>query len=447
MDVLRDGARRDTRVSARASRSSRFVNAAEVTSIMTRSLKKVLDWDTSAGDDPAVAVACAFLMFFSLLLFVSGDGEPPGFDFSCFWGAGAMALEGHAAAAYDWDQLHQQIVLQMQLINHAPYPYDQFPIPFFYPPVFFLVLAPLALLSFPVAFWVWSAAKLFCWLLVIYAIRPRVTALLLALATPPVFYDVFHGQSGLLAASLFGGILLTLDRRPLLSGFLLALLIFKPQYGILFPFVLIATRRWSVLITASLMVPAVMLITGLTFGWDTFSAFGEAATSGTTRFHLSGGLAWHNLSSVYGLLRLVGFGYGVASTLHIATALAVVIWVVVIWRRHVSFAIQAASLLAATPLISPYFAIYDLPILAMALVFLMNNNVDRVWQLSNRRALRIGLSTIVALGYAFPFVLVPVGPFICAILIVIVLMRLRQLEADGIVGSKRPRKSATVRGC
>ena len=116
------------------------------------------------------------------------------------------------------------------------------------------------------------------------------------------------------------------------------------------------------------------------------------------------------------------------------------------WRRHVGFAIQAASLLAATPLISPYFAIYDLPILAMALVFLMNTSVDQVSQLSDRRAVRIGFGTIVVLGYAFPFVLLPVGPFICAILVGIIWMRSRQLEASETVPSEQPQQSAAARG-
>ncbi|MGX1283231.1 glycosyltransferase family 87 protein [Bradyrhizobium elkanii] len=239
-------------------------------------MKKILHWDASAGDDPALMVACAVLFGVSILLsipaFFGGAGQA-GIDFSCFWGAGAMALEGHAAAAYDWEQLHQQLVLRLQSLNHAPYPYDQVPVPFFYPPVFFLVVAPLALLPFPIAFWVWSAAKLSCWLLVVHAIRPRSAALLLALAAPPVFYDFISGQSALLAASLLGGILLTLDRRSLLSGILIALLIFKPQYGVLLPFVLIATGRWRVVITAALMIPVLLLLAGLIFGWDTFDGF------------------------------------------------------------------------------------------------------------------------------------------------------------------------------
>ncbi|WLA52815.1 glycosyltransferase family 87 protein [Bradyrhizobium elkanii] len=116
----------------------------------------------------------------------------------------------------------------------------------------------------------WSTTKLLCWGLVVSAIRPRFAVLLLAFAVPAVLYDFIVGQSSLLAASLLGAILLTLDRRPIVSGFLIALLIFKPQYGVLLPLVLIATGRWTVFITASLVTPVLLLLTGLTFGWDTF---------------------------------------------------------------------------------------------------------------------------------------------------------------------------------
>ena len=412
-------------------------------------IKRILDWDISAGDDPALAVACVVLLSITVLFavpaFVSGSGQT-GIDFSCFWGAGAMALDGHAAAAYDWEQLRQQLVLRVPPLNHVPYPYDQVPVPFFYPPVFFFVLAPLALLPFPIAFWVWSAAKLSCWLLVVYAIRPRSAALLLALAIPPVFYDFIAGQSALLAASLLGGVLLALDRRPLLSGVLLGLLIFKPQYGILLPLVLLATRRWSVFITAFAVVLTLIVLTGVTFSWDIFRAFDTAATFAATQFHLSGVLPWYKLQSIYGLLRFAGLGYGLALSFHIAVALAAAIWVLVMWRRDVGFALQAASLLAATPLMSPYFAIYDLPLLAIALVFLMNASAYRLSPLPNRSVFRIGVSIVFILAYAFPFVRLPVAPFMCATVIAMIWLSLRQLEAGGMIISEQPQAPAAVRG-
>ncbi|TWC05525.1 uncharacterized protein DUF2029 [Bradyrhizobium macuxiense] len=419
----------------------------EAAVIMTGSSKKMLSWDASAGDDPAQAVACAVLLCLTILaavmVFVSG-GSHPGIDFSCFWGAGTMALKGHAATAYDWQQL-RELLIQMQPITHATYPYDRMPVPFFYPPVFFLVLAPLALLPFWIAFWVWSAAKLLCWLLVVHAIRPRSAAMLLALAAPPVFFDFIAGQSALLAASLLGGILLTLDRRPLLSGFLLALLIFKPQYGVLLPFVLIATKRWRVVVTASLVAPTLILLTGIIFGWDTFKGFREAATYAATQFHLSGALPWYKLQSNYGLFRFAGLDYGSAMSLHVAIASACAIWVLIMWRRRISFSVQAASLLAATPLVSPYFAIYDMPILAIALVFLMNASTDeRIAPRSNRRVFRIGVGIVFVLGYVFPLVLWPVGPFMCATVIAVILMSYRQRTASETATGVPLREPASV---
>ncbi|MCP1732387.1 hypothetical protein ABIF38_005301 [Bradyrhizobium japonicum] len=382
------------------------------------------------GSDRALAIACLIVLSFTLFAAmpkaIDGSGAT-GLDFSCFWTAGTMALDGHAAAAYDWHQLRELILRIHPSLNQAPYPVDENPTPFFYPPVFFFVAALLALLPFPIAFWTWTAVKLLCWAVVIYAIRPRAVALLVALAVPPVLYDFLVGQSSLLAASLLCGILLTLDRRPIVSGVLIALLIFKPQYGVLLPLVLIATGRWTVVITASLVIPALMLLTGLIFGWDTFEGFRQAATFATTQFHLTGGLAWYKLQSVYGVLRFAGFGYGLAMTLHIAVAAAAAMWVLIIWRRNVSFAVKAASLLTATQLVSPYFAIYDATILAGALVFLANAPLTEHGPLlSNRSALRIGFGVLVLLGFAYPIVLVPLGPFMCATVIAIIWMRCRQ---------------------
>ncbi|MGY2845178.1 hypothetical protein ACVIWU_004951 [Bradyrhizobium sp. USDA 4509] len=290
---------------------------------------------------------------------------------------------------------------------------------------------PIALLPFTAAFWVWSAAKLFCWLFVVYSIRPRSGALLLALSAPPVVYDFLAGQSSLLAAALFGGALVLLDRRPIISGFLVALLIFKPQYGVLLPLVLIATGRWNVVIMASLVAPALLLLSGTIFGWDTCTGFREAATFATTQFHLTGALPWYKLQSIYGLFRLAGFGYGLAMSLQILVASAAAVWALIMWRRNVGFVVKAACLLAATPLISPYFAIYDMQILVIALVFV--TGADGITSPSNQRSFRFAVCIMFLLGYAFPITLVPVGPFMCATLIAVIWMRLRQLDASGTI--------------
>src|SRR6266699_514774 len=48
------------------------------------------------------------------------------------------------------------------------------------------------------------------------------------------------GQSGFLPASLMGGALYLMPMRPVLLGICLRLLGYKPQYGLLFPLVLLA---------------------------------------------------------------------------------------------------------------------------------------------------------------------------------------------------------------
>ena len=182
--------------------------------------------------------------------------------------------------------------------------------------------------------------------------------------------------------------------------------------------------------TACFVAPTLILLTGVIFGWDSFNGFRKAATFATTQFHLSGVLPWYKLQSNYGLFRFAGLGYGSAMSLQIAIASACAIWVLVMWRRNVSFALQAATLLAVTPLISPYFAIYDMPILALALVFLMNAKTDSwISLLSDRRVFRIAVGIVFVLGYAFPLVLVPVGPLMCAAVIAIILMRDRNRAA------------------
>ena len=73
---------------------------------------------------------------------------------------------------------------------------------------------------------------------------PGQGALLLALAAPAVFINAVGGQNSTWTAALFGSGLSLLERRPLLAGGLLGLLIYKPQLGLLIPVALLAGRHW-----------------------------------------------------------------------------------------------------------------------------------------------------------------------------------------------------------
>src|SRR5690348_8647326 len=90
-------------------------------------------------------------LFFTAKGTVDSFGRPVGTDFSSFWTAGRMALDGHAAFAYDW-KAHWAV----QMRTHGV---DLF-YPWSYPPVFLLVTASLALLPYLPAFLLWQGASL-----------------------------------------------------------------------------------------------------------------------------------------------------------------------------------------------------------------------------------------------------------------------------------------------
>ena len=183
------------------------------------------------------------------------NGKPIGTDFSSFYAAGSMALEGHAADAYD---MAAHYARQQQIFG-ASTPYYAW----FYPPFLLFIAAPLALLPYPAALIIWQVATLAFYVCVIGAIlqpirrsRPDLGYLwvLLALAFPAVFINLGHGQNGLLTAALLGAALLTLARQPLLSGTLFGLLAYKPQLALVIAFALPAAGQWRAITAAAAAV-------------------------------------------------------------------------------------------------------------------------------------------------------------------------------------------------
>ena len=96
---------------------------------------------------------------------VDRNGKPIGTDFSSFYAAGALALEGKAADAYS---MAAHYAREQQLFG-ANTPYYGW----LYPPIFFVLAAPLALLPYPLALAVWQGSTLALYLAVIAAILYR----------------------------------------------------------------------------------------------------------------------------------------------------------------------------------------------------------------------------------------------------------------------------------
>jgi hypothetical protein len=124
-------------------------------------------------------------------------GRPLGTDFTLIWSAGRMALEGKAAAIYDWT-----LLAEAERATHGTS--DG---PFFgwhYPPLFVLVAAALAPMSYLMSLVVWQATTLAAAVAVAWRILPGRDTLLAALGFPAVFVCLAHGHNAFLTAALFG---------------------------------------------------------------------------------------------------------------------------------------------------------------------------------------------------------------------------------------------------
>ena len=180
-------------------------------------------------------------------------------DFVNVWAAGKMALAGHPALAWDWD-LQKKIELDLLRQDFVGY------FAWHYPPPFLFVASLLAQFPYAAAFIGWMSVSLIPYLAMMRAIVGRGFGLVLAIAFPMVFNNVLIGQNGFLTAALIGGTLYLLPMRPILSGICLGLLSYKPQYGLLFPLVLIAASQWRVFFSAAVILATSLSTCSLSLG-------------------------------------------------------------------------------------------------------------------------------------------------------------------------------------
>ena len=136
----------------------------------------------------------------------------------------------------------------------------------------------------------------------------------LALGFPAALWNVTAGQNGFLTASLIGGTLALLERRPALAGICLGLLTYKPQFGLLFPIVLIADRRWLTLAVAAATAIGLAALSWLAFGSGPWQAFLDGLPVTSYVVFGEGAADWDRLQSLFGLMRAHGAGETAAWT-------------------------------------------------------------------------------------------------------------------------------------
>jgi len=370
-----------------------------------------------------VAYAVTFTLWVMTLHgMVSRQGKPIGADFEVNWAASEMALRGEPSAVYDFKRFYA--------MEQAAVGQRTFPGPWSYPPTFLVVVLPQALLPYLWALGTWMMLTFTGYSLVLRKIIPRTETFWPALAFPGAFANLMNGQNGLLAFSVLGGALLSLESRPLLAGVFFGLLTYKPPMGVLVPFVLAASGRWRAFFAAVLTAIAFAGISLVMFGAETWRGFFN--TLGFTRHVLieTGGIQFYTMQSVFAAVRLLGGGIAAAyfcQFVAAATTAAIVVW---IWRRNIHYELKAAALATGIALASPYINYYDLVVLALPIAWLA---------LEGRRAGFLPFEkSLLVVAWLLPlmcepvarYASVPLTPLVCLLLLALIIRRAR-LAAPG----------------
>lgn len=276
---------------------------------------------------------------------IARDGVPVlEVDFRVFWAAARLALEGAPGDAFEAARLSE--------IHGITGDY----MPWLYPPALLAAMLPFGALDFAPA---WALFGLVSLAAALAAFRPLcagIVPLWLGISIAPAFLPaLILGQVGVLwLAGLVGALAALARGRAALAGILIGLLTFKPQLGLLIPVALIAGGHWRTVVWATGTALAVAILPTLWTGVSYWPSLAEAVS-------LHAGIVEANIAErphmvgIYATLAQFGVAPGLALRLHWAAALALALFVALVWRsRALGPDLKAAALLAAIPLATPY---------------------------------------------------------------------------------------------
>jgi hypothetical protein len=301
-----------------------------------------------------------------------------------------------------------------------------------YPPPFLLVAMISARFSYACGLVGFAAISFLPYAAMMRATVGQRLGLVVGAAFPAVLANTMNGQNGFLTAAMLGGTLVLMPTRPILSGICLGFLSYKPQYGLLFPLVLIAAAQWATFCAAAVTTVALALLSWIAFGTESWEAFFQWMPMFSQASFTEGRATFYKLQSVFGLVRTLGGGEPLAWTLQWMMSGTVLVGVVTLWRGRADYALKAAALAAATLLLTPYLFLYDMMVLAIPVGFLLRIGLAEGFRRGELASLACAMSLLIA----FPFFEVPLG--LASTLIVAALVARRALESSGKEGLSAP---------
>jgi hypothetical protein len=273
-----------------------------------------------------------------------------------------------------------------------------------YPPQMTAIFAPLAGLPYLHAFVVWSVLGVGVYATCLFEVWRTCANLgpfaamvaLCAAAYPGFFQQIAHGQCAIVSMCCVTGFYLALNsNRLILAGMAIGLLAFKPTLAATAVAVFVLAGEWRLLL-------GIVLSAGLQYGAATLAYGPDVMTSYVRALAELGDAVQQQTPRLYNMHCLRAFWAllvpwpAVARFLYVASAAGVLFLAWRAWRRNADPGLRFAAVMLATVLVSPHLYVYDLLILAPALMVLADRG-----QLPG---------VLVALCYALPL-LGPIADF------------------------------------
>jgi alpha-1,2-mannosyltransferase len=276
----------------------------------------------------AILAALALALLLATLRFEPGDPSSRlGGDYPSFYGAGAIAADG------DWGQLYDAARQQQEqaglIDDEGGYLY------FSYPPFVAAGYGLLARLDYRWSFLLHTILMTLALAGAITVLRPWLrwtglplpALLVVALAFYPVFTGVIGGQNVALSLLLFAGAArLDHDDRAYLAGVVAALLLYKPQFGVVVVPLLLVARRWRMLAGWATGAIALLAISTMLMGGSWLSDWwGQAADFSSLNVAANGlnfisfpGFLVNALGAGSHVAQAAGYGLGVLAAVAVA---------------------------------------------------------------------------------------------------------------------------------
>jgi hypothetical protein len=318
--------------------------------------------------------AIIFMVLYSagVILVLNTDvigGNSRQVDFVAFWAAAKLAIAGDPVAAFD-----QDILRRAQSLPPNALPLELL---WRYPPAFHVLITPLGLLPYSAAWLLFDLISLSAFSAALWRRAASVPmGHSLIFCAPIVLITLVLGQGSLLwAAGLVAALSALQKGRPVVVGFLIAMLSLKPQLGILIPVVLVAGGYWREILWASVWVCIVHTAATMMVGIDYWLHFIDALVEAAEALR-DGGVNHRLMVSFYAFMRFIGFAHSTSLASHWLVAVLLATGLFLLWKQRTTpFDLKVSALCIAIPLATPYAFFYELALLVPAAIFLVRGGI------------------------------------------------------------------------